>query len=122
MLSPEQARRFVLPALEEEAEFLDYSCYHYDGPGALVHFDDIMAIQAIDAVQWQPGAGQPPLIEWMDLLKKIQAKGKSVYISATVNEVKEYHKELRPEKVFYDVVASSQAEADSLIDWLRTNT
>lgn len=122
MISPEHARRFLYPALEEEAQFLDRCCYHLDGPDALVHLDDILSIEQIDAVQWVPGAGNTPHIEWMDLLKRIQAAGKSLYVAATPDEVKVYHRELRPEKTFYDVTTSSQSEADALIDWLKENT
>lgn len=122
MISPEHFRRFVRPALEEESSFLDHCCYHYDGPDALRHLDDILSIKGIDAIQWVPGAGAPPVIEWMDLLKKMQAAGKSLYIGASVEEVKVFHKELRPELVFYDVWASSESEANGLLDWLRANT
>jgi hypothetical protein len=122
LISPEQARRFLYPALEEEVGFLDRCCYHLDGPGALVHLDDILSIERIDSVQWVPGEGNPPVIEWMDLLKRIQAAGKSLYIAASVDQVKYCCRELRPEKVFYDVWAASQSEADALLAWLKTNT
>ena len=42
MISPELSRRFVIPALEEEAEFLGHCCFHLDGPDAIVHLDDIL--------------------------------------------------------------------------------
>lgn len=122
LISPSQARRFLYPALEEEVAFLDHSCYHLDGPGALVHLDDILAIDRIDVIQWVPGDGNPPVIEWMDLLKKMQAAGKSVIVAASVDQVKIYHRELRPDKVFYDVWANSQAEADALVEWLKRNS
>jgi len=122
MISPEAVRRFVLPALEEEAEFLDHCCFHLDGPDALVHLDDILSIKAIDAVQWVPGAGAKRFVEWIDLLKKIQDAGKALHAPVTPDEMKMLHKELRPEKVFYDVAARSRSEADALLDWLTANT
>lgn len=122
LISPEQARRFVYPALEEEAAHLDHCCYHLDGPGALVHLDDILSIDRIDSVQWVPGDGNPPVIEWMDLLKRIQSAGKSVYLAASADQVKYYCKELRPDRVFFDCWVGSQSEADALLDWLKTNT
>lgn len=122
MIAPDAARRLVLPALEEEAGFLDHCCYHLDGPGALAHLDDILSIESIDAIQWVPGAGSAPVPQWMDLLKKIQDAGKSLYIGATGDEVKYFHKELRPDRVFYDVTAGSQLEAEELLNWLRLHT
>ena len=76
LIEPKDARRLVIPALEEEASFLDHCVLHYDGPEALVHFEDIMAISKIDVIQWVPGDGKPPMFEWMDLLKKIQKQVK----------------------------------------------
>lgn len=122
MISPDAARRFLYPALEEETRFLDQCCYHLDGPDALVHLDDLLAIDGIDAIQWVPGAGNAPHIEWTDLLKRIQSAGKALYVGGGIDEVKIYHRELRPEKVFYDTWAPSQREADDLLNWLRANT
>ncbi len=119
LISPKMARQFVIPALEEEASYLDHCVYHLDGPDALVHLDDILSISKIDVIQWVPGEGQPPLIKWMDLLKKIQSKGKGLHIYCSPEEVKIFHKELRPEKVLYDVKSDSQSEAENLINWLR---
>lgn len=121
-IGPEQFRRWAIPALEEEAAFLSHSVYHYDGPGALVHLEDILAIKRIDAIQWVPGEGNPPPIEWMDLLLRIQKVGKGLYIGASCEEVKIYHKTLRPEGVLYDVWASSEHEGEELLAWLRENT
>jgi len=121
MIRPEHARKFLYPALEEEAQFLDHCFYHLDGPDALVHLDDILSIEAIDGIQWVPGDGQPRQVEWADLLKRIQKAGKSLHISGTIDEVKRLHKQLRPELAFYDTWAPSQSEADALVDWLRTN-
>lgn len=122
MLGPEQARRFVIPALAEEAAYLDHCVYHYDGPGALIHLDDILAIKDIDCIQWVEGAGNPPLIEWMDLLKKIQAAGKSVEVRCAAEQIPLFHKELRPDKVVYITSTATQKQAEALIQWLRANT
>jgi len=37
MMSPEMFRRWVLPALEEEAAIVKHAIYHWDGPRALIH-------------------------------------------------------------------------------------
>ena len=111
-----------MPALEEESSYLDHCCYHLDGPDALVHLDDILSIKGIDAIQWIPGEGNPPQVEWLDLLKKIQNAGKGLHILASPEEVKVFHKALRPEGVIYDIQASSKQEAEDLLKWLKKNT
>lgn len=122
LIGPKQFDRWVLPALIEEAEFLDHSCYHYDGPEALCHLDSICSIEALDVIQWTPGAAHEPMIGWMDLLKDIQSRGKGLYIGTSAEELKIYCKELRPEKVFYDVYVGSEKEADETVQWLVDNT
>lgn len=122
MVRPEHFRRWILPALEEESSYLDHSLYHYDGPDALIHLQDVLSIKGINAIQWVPGAGNPPLVEWMDLLKEIQKAGKGLHIYCSPAEVKVFHKELRPEGVMYDVWAASVQEGEELLSWLKANT
>ncbi len=123
LISPAQAREFVIPAVAEEAAYLDHCVYHYDGPGALGHLDDILAIPDIDCLQWVPGDGQPRSLEWMDLLHKIQRAGKSLWIyDWTIDEIKQHHRELEPNKVAYSVSAASVDEAEDLLDYLARNS
>lgn len=120
MISPEMCRRFVIPALEYEASCLSHNVYHYDGVGALAHLDDILAIKAIDVIQWVPGAGQPRTIEWMDLLKKIQRAGKGLWLyDWTPDEIKGRFKELDPRGLYFSTSAASPREAEELIRYVR---
>jgi hypothetical protein len=121
MIGPEHFRRWVLPALEEESSYLEHAVYHYDGPDALVHLQDVLSIPNIRAIQWVSGAGNPPTIEWMDLLVEIQKAGKAVYIGASAEEIPIYYKSLRPEHVLYDVTVGTEQEAESLLAWMKAN-
>lgn len=123
MVSPEHFRRWILPALEEEAAYLDHSVYHYDGPDALVHLHDVLSIKKIHAIQWVPGAGNPPPIEWMDLLVEIQKAGKGLYLGCSPQEMRVFCQTLRPEGVLYDIYGvHSQSEAEELLAWAKANT
>ena len=122
MLSPELNRRFVIPALEYEASCLEHCVYHYDGPGALIHLEDILGIKQIDVIQWVPGAGRPRTVEWMDLLKKIQKSGKGLWLyDWTPQEIKDNFRELDPEMVLYDTWTGSREEGEELLDYVRRN-
>ena len=120
MLSPQMARKYVMPALEREAAHLKRSVYHYDGVNALGHLDDILAIKNIDVIQWVPGTGNPRTIEWIDLLRKIQKAGKGVWIyDWTPEEIMTRHKELSPEKLIFQVSAATPQHADELVNCLK---
>ena len=122
LLSPAQFDEFVLPALAEECDLLDHTVYHYDGAVALQHFDSITGIKSLDGIQWTPGAGAKPMIEWIDLLQRFQERGKNVYVGCSPDELKVFHKQLKPNLVFYRVSARSQKEADDILVWLEQNT
>ena len=82
MFSPRMFQRFVVPALTAQCEWLDYSMYHLDGTQAICHLEALLAIDALDAIEWTPqagieGGGHP---RWYDLYRRILNAGKSVQI------------------------------------------
>lgn len=124
MLGPDIFREFILPAIEEETEFLDHSIFHLDGKGALTHLDDLLSLKKLDVIQWVSGDGNPPPWEWVDLLKKIQKAGKGVWLGGLNFEIiKKLSKELRPKGLIYDVgYVSSVKEYEEIAKWLEKNT
>ena len=123
MVSPEISRQYIIPALEEEAAFLDHCVYHFDGPGALPHLDDILGIKDIDVIQWVSGAGQKPMWQWLDVLKKCQKAGKGLQIyDLNCEQAKEVSRELDPAGVVYCVNASTAAEVADLCRWLQQHS
>jgi hypothetical protein len=123
MISPAMSRKFVIPTLEYEAEQLDHCAYHFDGPGAIPHLDDICGIKRIDVIQWVEGAGNDRHIKWIELFKRFQKWGKGLQINGTPDEVKEIHRQLRPEKVLYCVSGvKTEKEGHELIKWFEQHT
>ena len=122
LVGPAHFREFILPDLEAEAEHLEHCIYHWDGPDALVHLEALCGMEALDCIQWTPGAGAKPFIEWMDLLVEVQRRGKSVYVGCSVEQLPEFHKTLEPNKVFYAVSASDREELERTLAWLVRNT
>jgi hypothetical protein len=80
MISRDMFRSTVLPSLRAEMQFLDRNMFHLDGPDALRHLDDLLALDELDAVQWTWGAGNGPAARWTDVYRKIQAAGKAMQI------------------------------------------
>ena len=122
LIGPEHFKRFVMPALEEEAAYLGHCVYHFDGPECLVHLDNICSIDGLDCIQWVTGARNKAFMEWLDLLKKIQAKGKSLWVPCDPESIKVFHRELKPNMVFYDCHARDQQEGEEVLRWLVANT
>lgn len=121
LIGPEHFREFVAPDLEAEAEHLDHCIYHWDGPTALCHLDDLMAIDAIDCIQWVPGAGNPPLVEWLDLLAEVQDRGKSVMVYCSREELPRFHERLQPDRLFYQIGAPDRSAAEETLAWIEDN-
>ncbi|MCE5326049.1 MAG: hypothetical protein LLG01_06505 [Planctomycetaceae bacterium] len=124
LLSPPQFNEFVLPALTEECDFLDHTVYHYDGRGALAHFDAITGIKSLDSIQWTISAGdeKPSMLQWVDLLQRFQAKGKSLYVGCSFEDLKVLHPQLKPNLVYYCTGAKDERQADEILKWLENNT
>ena len=122
MISPAMFRRWVLPALEEEAEVVGHAYYHWDGPGALVHTEDLCASRGLHTLGYVPGDGRGRHIEYLDLFKRVQELGKAVHVCGSQDDVKAAHRELRPDRVMYTTWADSPGDAEALLEWFTRNT
>lgn len=122
LIGPRQFRRWAMPALEEEAAHLGHCVYHLDGPECLVHVPDLCSIEGLDCIQWVHGARNKPFIEWMDVLKDIQSRGVAVWIPCTLEEIPIYHRELKPELLYYETWAPTRIAGDEMLEWLKRNT
>ncbi len=122
MMSPAMFRRWVLPALEEEAALSKHVTYHWDGPNALVHEKDLIAARGLHTLSFVPGDGHGTHIDYLDMLHRVQAGGKAVHVWGSGDQLKELHRHLRPEKTMYHTSCRTPAEADALLEWFVKNT
>ncbi|MBT4500845.1 MAG: hypothetical protein HOC74_24160 [Gemmatimonadetes bacterium] len=125
MVGPEHFRHFILPAIEEEAAYLDHTIFHLDGPGAFRHLDDLLAIEALDMIQLVPGAGEAPAHTWTELLKKCLDAGKGVQVYGAgldLDRIKTLHRELGPKGVMYCPSVGTRREIEEICHWLERNT
>jgi hypothetical protein len=78
--SPAMFRRFVVPGLREQCRWLNHSLYHLDGLQCVVHLDELLALDDLDAIQWTAGAGRPGGGDpsWYELYRRILGAGKCV--------------------------------------------
>jgi len=114
MIGKDDYERFVAPHIQAEIDFLDRSIYHVDGVDALKHLDRILAFKKLSGVQWVPGAGKPPMRDWLHILKKIQDAGKVIEISVTEEDIKPLCENLDPRGLLMRLFVPTKTKADRL--------
>jgi hypothetical protein len=115
--SPAMFRRFVVPALAEQCEWLDNALYHLDGVQCIAHLDELLAIDALDAIQWTAGAGRPGSGNacWHDLYRRIRAGGKGVMATGVApDEVIPLLDAVGPKGLFIVTEAATEEQARAL--------
>jgi len=122
LISPKDYNELILPFIEQQTEWIPRTIYHLDGPGALRHLDSLLSLPKLSGIQWIPGAGSPPMSEWIPLLKKIQKAGKLQQIICEKEEVRKILKELGPKGVLLVTSCGSAKEADELIKEVKRLT
>ena len=80
MISPAMFETFCGQDNFESCAHVDHSLYHLDGPGAVRHVPFLLRLERLNCIQWIQGAGSPLPSQWVDLLRQIQAGGKSVQL------------------------------------------
>lgn len=122
MIGPPMFRRWVLPALEEEAAIVERVFFHWDGPDALRHTDDILASKGLYLLAYVPGTGRGAHIDYLDRFKAWQEAGKAIFAHGTPDQLKAMHRELDPAKSYYQTSVKTPAEGEALLKWFVDNT
>lgn len=100
MISPAYFERFSLPLLKRELPGMTHCVYHVDGKGVAQHLEHILALPEIQAIQWVQGLGKDaPIMQWVPLLKRIQAAGKSIVVDLQLDELEPFIAVMKPEGV-----------------------
>jgi hypothetical protein len=124
MISPKMFEQFVLPHLQEQCRRLDWSIYHWDGPGQIPHLDLLLDIPELTGIQWVPGAGNPGTgsPKWFDLYRRIQARSKRLVLQGMDKaDVQRVVEAFEPAGLLIEVSGcQSPQEADDLVRCVAT--
>ncbi|MCX5642482.1 MAG: hypothetical protein NTY10_04545 [Candidatus Omnitrophica bacterium] len=115
MISPEMFQEIFLPAIEKQLEFLDHAVYHVDGIEAFRHIPTLCELPRLQAIQVLPGAGKPSPLHYLDTLKYIQKKKKSLHISIAPEEVETALANLSSKGLFILTSCRTQSDAEELL-------
>ena len=111
MFSREMFDEFVIPALTEQAEWLDFSLYHLDGTQAVHHLESLLKIKRLNAVEWTPQAGieHGTHPRWYPMYKKILDSGKNLQVLVTEKGcIDEFCREIGTKGVFFLCLLSDE--------------
>jgi len=116
MISPEAFDELFLPDIRWQTELVGRTIYHLDGPGAVRHLDSLLALPELTGVQWIPGAGAPPMLEWTDVCRHVLEAGKLLYITCEADEVEPLLRELPHPGLLLETRCAGRPQADRLLD------
>ncbi|MBN2577752.1 MAG: hypothetical protein JXB10_02085 [Pirellulales bacterium] len=124
LIGPQMFDAFCLDDTVQCANHADRTIYHLDGAGALKHLPRLLEIERLDCIQWIQGANQPLPSQWLELLNRIQAAGKSVqlFYAGAHGGNADFRREMEallgaldPRRLFLVIEARSVEEADTLV-------
>jgi hypothetical protein len=116
MISSKQFVRYQLDLNRREMAHMDYNVYHVDGKGVARHIDLILGLPNLHAIQWVQGMGDDtPIMQWVPLIKRIQAAGKSVMVDLTHDELEDFIAAVRPEGILLTMASVDEEEERAIL-------
>ena len=120
LIGPREFESLFLPDIERQAKTVGRAVFHLDGPGAARHIDSLLEVDAIDAIQFTPGAGDPSILRWIPMFQKIQARGRSVLAVCPSGEIDALCDAVKPEGLCIMLAdAPTPADLDALFERFR---
>lgn len=122
MISSEMFDEFILPELEAQSQYMDSCVYHLDGLEQIRHLDSLLSMKKTQVIQWNCVVGQPSPLEFIPVLKRIQAAGKSLLISVETNEILPLMTELSSKGLYLLVRPASEEEGREILETVEKLT
>ncbi len=115
-ISPQQYEDIFLPPLIETLRTVDHRHYHLEGTVALQHLDLLLSVPEIDAIQWVPGAGREPILQWIPLIQRIQNAGKAVLVQADAADIAALLEEVPARGLCISTSCASEQDAKDILE------
>lgn len=124
MISTEKFAGFAVSGLEKICLHMDHNIFHMDGKGVAKHLDEILKLPKINAIQWVQGLGEDqPIMQWVPLIKKIQAAGKGVVVDLMLNELDAFMLSVSPKGIYLCIETNDLTEEQEVLKklekWVR---
>lgn len=116
MISTKQFRRYQLDLNRREMEHMTHNVYHIDGKGVARHLDAILELPNLHAIQWVQGMGEElAIMQWVPLIKRIQAAGKSVVVDLTHDELEDFIDAVEPKGILLTMASENEEEEHAIL-------
>jgi hypothetical protein len=116
MISCELFEEYAMPCLERECLHMDHNIFHLDGKGVARQLDRILTLPKLNAIQWVQGVGEDlPIMQWVPLIRKIQAAGKGVVVDVTTGELESFIAEVPPRGIYLCISTGSPEEEEAVL-------
>lgn len=113
MISTRDFCQFYLPSMVTEVRHMTHNIFHVDGRGVLRHLDQILAVPEVHAIQWVQGVGDDlPILQWLPVIKKIQAAGRGVVVDLQLDELEPFIQAMEPDNLFICVPAEEKDQPE----------
>jgi hypothetical protein len=97
LIGPAHFESLFLPDIARQAASVGRAVFHLDGPHATRHLDALLSVPQLGAIQFTPGAGTPSALAWLDMLREVQARRRSLVVICPPHEVLALCEALRAE-------------------------
>ena len=115
LISPDHFDELCMPIIRKEAECFTHNVFHLDGPGVGKNIDSVLTLPDLAAVQWVQGYGEDaPIMQWLPLIEKIQAAGKSVIVDLQLDELDEFISKADPTGIMLWISAGPKDQQNVL--------
>ena len=115
LVSPSDFDRFYLPSLKKELRHMTHNIFHLDGKGMLSHLDRLLEQPEIHAIQWVQGVGDDlPIMQWLAVIRKIQAAGKGVVVDLSLAELEPFMAVMKPQGLYLCLEAAESEQPEIL--------
>jgi hypothetical protein len=115
MVSRQAFDEFYLPSLLHEVQHMSHNVFHLDGKGMLRHLERILEIPDIAAIQWVQGVGDDlPILQWLPVIKKMQAAGKGVIVDLQLDELEPFMAAMDPRGLYLCIPAAEDIQPEIL--------
>jgi hypothetical protein len=121
LIGKDQFEEFCIPYLQREVLPMTHNIFHLDGPEASRHVDRILEVSGIQAIQWVQGVGDDqPILQWIPLIKRIQAAGRSVVVYLKLDELEPFLQAVSPKGILINVPAGEEDLQRRILKRLET--